>query len=265
MPDSAAWTPACQSGYFAPGANAHTEYGMSYRRASWVFAMAEKTSSVAQAVLMPPLDRSMVAAYEMCIVGVPGASVCRMAMPDRISAFAIATMPATDSGAEAAASGIAQMPTGIPASANTRMHSTGPSSQWSGLIEHWKFDRIGRARSASEPPATTRAISTMPRAFSGSIAVICWMCFVVFGSWACVSWIGRTGTGVSFALTGCQWNAICGSASASRVIWTMSRFVPGRRLPVSRSITSAGHPSVARYPAEPSSGRSSAGSRAASM
>ena len=42
----------------------------------------------------------------------------------------------------------------MPASANTRIASTGPSSQCSGLIEHWKFERNGPSANASAPPAT---------------------------------------------------------------------------------------------------------------
>ena len=65
----------------------------------------------------------------------------------------------------------------------------------------------------------------MPFALNGSIAVICWMCFVVWGNCAWISCIGRTGTGTSFAEADCHWNPIWGRASARRVMSVMSCFV----------------------------------------
>ena len=84
---------------------------------------------------------------------------------------------------------------------------------------------IGRLRSASEEPEIAVAISTIPLALKGSIAVICWMCLVVYGNWAWISCIGRTGTGTSFADADCHWKPICGSASASLVTSEMSCLV----------------------------------------
>ena len=186
-------------------------------------------------------------------------------MPDRISAFTIVIVPAIVTGALAAARGIEHIPTGIPASAKIRIASIGGPSQCSGEIEHWKLDRIGCSRSATALPATAVTISTMPLALKPSIAVICWMCFDVLISCACVSCIGRTGTGMSFALTSCHMNETSGRASAIFVRSARSCFVPRRRFFVSRSITSAGQPSVPRNPRSPSRTMSSSRSRAASV
>jgi len=146
------------------------------------------------------------------------------------------------------AHGIAHIPTGIPASAKISIASTVGSSQCSGEIEHWKFDRIGRARSSSAPPAITRHISTSPFALKGSIAVICMMCLLVACHWACVSCIGRTITGLSFAAQHCHWIPTCGRASATVVNRVMSSLAEYRRCRVSMSQTWAGQPSVVGLP-----------------
>jgi len=122
---------------------------------------------------------------------------------------------------------------------------------------------MGRARSASAPPATARAIATAPRAASGVTAVMSWTCFRLFASCTRNSWSGRTGAGASPASTPCHRNAISGSASARRVTSARSAAVDARRTSVSGSSISAALPSTDRYPWRPSSGRSHAGSRAA--
>ena len=74
-------------------------------------------------------------------------------MPDRISAFTIVSVPAIVTGADAAASGIEQIPTGMPASAKTRIASTGP------VVPVQRADRaleVRQDRAGAEAPPRRR-------------------------------------------------------------------------------------------------------------
>ena len=77
---------------------------------------------------------------------------------EMISATAISTLPATDSGAVPPAEGSEQACTGRPARPDWISASMSITLNSSGVNEHMMVDAMGRSRRRSLPPA---AVSTM--------------------------------------------------------------------------------------------------------
>ena len=76
--------------------------------------------------------------------------------------------------------GMVTKPTGTPAAAKTSAASRVPSSLPSGVTVPSKAEMGGCSRASLSPPATTRAISTAARAWTGSTTVTVCTCLPVF-------------------------------------------------------------------------------------